>query len=189
MRNISCILLFSLLATSTASADQFAGIEIPDSVTLADGGPSLTLNGAGIRKKFFLDIYIGALYLPNKTADAASILEDTGPASVRMHFLHKEVSRDKITAGWTDGLTANHTAQEIATLQPQLEAFNALFETAHKGDVIRIDHLPGTGTRVLVNGILKGTVAGENFYRSLLRIWLGAHPVSKALKQGMLGKH
>jgi hypothetical protein len=190
MRHIAFLVLFSLLVTGTpVSAHPIAGVDIPDTVTLADGGASLVLNGAGIRKKFFMDIYIGALYLPDKTGDAEAILADTGPASVLMHFLYKEVSKAKITGGWNDGLAANHTAEEMAALQPQLDAFNALFDTAREGDVIRIDHLPGIGTQVLVNGTLKGTVAGENFYRSLLRIWLGAHPVSKALKQGMLGNH
>lgn len=190
MRNITFLLLYSLLATSTpVSALQFAGVDIPDTVTLADSDPSLVLNGAGIRKKFFMEIYVGALYLPDKTADAAAILADTGPASVLMHFLYKEVSREKITEGWNDGLAANHAAEEMATLQPQLDAFNALFDTAHEGDVVRIDHLPGIGTQVLYNGTLRGTVPGDNFYRSLLKIWLGAHPVSKALKQGMLGNH
>ena len=188
MRHIAFLVLFSLLATSTpVSAYPFAGVDIPDTVTLADSGTSLVLNGAGIRKKFFMDIYVGALYLPDKTADASAILADTGPASVLMHFLYKEVSREKITAGWNDGLAANHTVEQMATLQPQLDAFNALFDTAREGDVVRIDHLPGVGTQVLYNGILRGTVPGDNFYRSLLKIWLRAHPVSKALKQGMLG--
>ena len=190
MRNFTFLLLFSLVAIGTpVSALQVAGVDIPDTVTLADTGPSLVLNGAGIRKKFFMDIYVGALYLPAKSADTATILADTGPASVLMHFLYKEVSKDKITGGWNDGLAANHTVEEMAALQPQLDAFNALFDTARAGDVIRIDHNPGTGTQVLVNGALRGTVPGDGFYRSLLRIWLGAHPVSKGLKQGMLGKH
>lgn len=190
MRTMALLLMISLMATGMpASAHQFAGVDIPDTVTLAEDGPSLVLNGAGIRKKFFMDIYIGALYLPAKTTDAAAILADTGPASVLMHFLYKEVSKEKITGGWNEGLAANHTTEEMAALQPQLTAFNALFDTAREGDVIRIDFLPGTGTRVLINGTPSGTVAGANFYRALLRVWLGANPVSKALKQGMLGRH
>jgi len=190
MRKINFLLMFCLMTTvMPLGAKQFAGVDIPDTVTLAEDGPSLVLNGAGIRKKFFMDIYVGALYLPAKTGDAAAILADTGPASVLMHFLYKEVSKDKITEGWNDGLAANHTAEEMVALQPQLDAFNALFETAHEGDVIRIDHLPGSGTRVLINGAASGTVTGDGFYHALLRIWLGTHPVSKALKKGMLGRH
>jgi hypothetical protein len=190
MRKINFLLMLCLMTTvMPLGAHQLAGVDIPDTVTLTDGSPALVLNGAGIRKKFFMDIYVGALYLPAKTGDASAILADTGPASVLMHFLHKEVGKDKITGGWNDGLAANHTAEEMAALQPILNAFNALFDTVHEGDVIRIDHLPGSGTRVLINGAASGTVPGDDFYRALLKIWLGAHPVSKALKQGMLGRH
>jgi hypothetical protein len=32
-----------------------------------------------------------------------------------------------------------------------------------------------------------GPIAGEDFYRALLRIWLGEDPVSKDLKKALLG--
>jgi len=49
--------------------------------------------------------------------------------------------------------------------------------------------VPGTGTRVLVDGAPKGKpIAGDDFYRGLLRIWLGDKPVDADLKKGMLGQ-
>ena len=57
----------------------------------------------------------------------------------------------------------------------------------HKGEVIRICYLPGAGTEVRINGERRGNVEGETFFHALLAIWLGAHPVSNDLKQGMLG--
>jgi hypothetical protein len=104
-----------------------------------------------------------------------------------MHFLYKEVGKEKITGAWAEGLAANHTAAEMQALQPQLGKFNALFRTMHKGEVIRICYLPGTGTEVRINGERLGNVEGEAFFHALLGIWLGAHPVSNDLKQGMLG--
>ena len=181
-------LLFSLvLVTSTADAARFADTTIPDTVRLASTDRDLLLNGGGVRKKFFMDIYIGALYLPSKTGNAQAILSDTGPASIRMHFLYKEVSKEKITDGWNDGLSANLAPAEYAALQPRLEDFNRLFRTVHSGDVISIDFTPGTGTEVRINNELRGAVPGNDFYRALLKVWLGSEPVSDALKQGMLG--
>ena len=182
------ILWLSLIVMSfPATAYQVAGVEIPDTVSLANGGPELVLNGAGVREKLFLDIYIGALYLPAKTGEAQTILTGTGPANVLMHFLYKEVSKEKITGGWTDGLAANIPADEMAALQPRLDEFNTLFRTVHKGDRIRISYLPGTGTEVRINDEWRGTVEGESFFRALLSVWLGSHPVSKSLKKDMLG--
>ena len=188
MRTSALYLLASLmLASFTVTAATIGGVEIPDTVKLADGGPALVLNGTGVRKKLFLDIYIGALYLPAKSSDARAILTSPGAACVAMHFLYKEVSREKITSAWEDGLAANHTAAEMQALQPQLEKFNALFRTMHKSDVIRICFQPGTGTEVSINGERRGNVEGETFFHAVLGIWLGTHPVSNDLKQGMLG--
>ena len=186
---ISALLLSSslILASFPAASVTIDGIEIPDTLTVADGGPALILNGAGVREKLFLDIYIGALYLPAKSGNAQAILTGRGPACVAMHFLYKQVSSKKITDAWEGGLAANHSAAEMQALQPQLERFNALFRTMHKGEVIRICYLPGTGTEVRINGERRGNVEGEAFFHALLAIWLGAHPVSNDLKQGMLG--
>ena len=188
MRTSALLLSSSLiLASFPASSVTIDGIAIPDTLTVANEGPVLVLNGAGVREKLFLDIYVGALYLPAKSGDAQAILSASGPACVTMHFLYKQVSKEKITDAWEDGLAANNTTTEMQTIQPQLEKFNALFRTMHKGEVIRICYLPGTGTEVRINGERRGNVEGEAFFHALLAIWLGAHPVSNGLKQGMLG--
>jgi hypothetical protein len=188
MKNTACMLLIALfLANTPVAAYRIADVDIPDSVQLVNSDTRLVLNGTGIRKKFFKDIYIGALYLPEKTSDAGAILGATGPASVLLHFLYKEVSKEKITNGWNDGLEANTSAAEMTALKPDLEKFNSLFLTVRKGDVIRIDYQPGTGTEVRINGKWRGTVESETFFRSLLKIWLGSSPVGKDLKSGMLG--
>jgi hypothetical protein len=188
VRTSDLVLLSSLiLASFPAASVTIEGVEIPDTLTVTNGGPVLVLNGAGIREKLFLDIYIGALYLPGKSRDAQAILADSGPACVAMHFLYKEVSREKITESWEDGLTANHNATEMQAFQPQLEKFNALFRTMHRGEIIRICYLPGSGTEVRINGERRGDVEGEPFFHALLGIWLGSHPVSNGLKQDMLG--
>ena len=189
MHNPAGILLFCLFIFSTPlAAKQVEGVAIPDTLELANNDIGLVLNGSGIREKFFLDIYIGALYLPVRTPDASAILNDNGPASVLMHILYGEVSKEKITDGWNDGLEANLSETEMLALKPRLEKFNSLFKTLRKGDQIRIDYIPGTGTEVRINGEWRGAVKGNDFYRSLLKIWIGAHPVTDSLKQGMLGK-
>ena len=181
------ILLCLLFISLPVSARKIQGVEIPDTLSVANDDTTLVLNGAGIRKKFFLDIYIGALYLPSAKTDAAAILNDTGPASILMHFLYSEVSKKKITAGWTDGLEANLTTTEMEAIRPKLDSFNKLFRTVREGDVIRIDYLPARGTEVRINNEWRGSIEGNDFFRNLLQVWLGSHPVSKPLRQSMLG--
>ena len=60
-----------LLAALPASALEVAGVSVPESYLL--DGKTLVLNGAGVRTKTFLKVkvYVGALYLPQHSTDAA----------------------------------------------------------------------------------------------------------------------
>ena len=138
--------------------------------------------------KFFVSVYVGALYLPEKTGDAQAITADDAAGSVDMHILHSEISKDKIIAGWEDGLKANLDQGELEALRPRLDEFNQLFRAVRKGEIIRIAYLPGSGTEVRINDKWRGVVPGNDFFRALLKIWLGPSPVSKSLKKGMLGQ-
>ena len=188
MHKPAITLLFCLfIINAPVAAKEIEGIAIPDTLAFANSDSSLVLNGAGIREKFFLDIYIAALYLPERTPDADVILGDTGPASVLMHILYGEISKQKITDGWTDGLEANLSDEKMRALKPQLDEFNNLFQDLHQGDRIRIDYIPGTGTAVSINNERRGVVEGNDFYRSLLKIWIGSKPVTRRVKQEILG--
>jgi hypothetical protein len=189
MTRVATIVFICLaLAAQPLQALTINGAAIPDTVSLPNSDTQLVLNGAGIREKFFLDIYVGALYLEKPMRDPAAILADTGPAGILMHFTYSKVEREKIIDGWTDGLAENLTAERMSVIKPRLEKFNTLFRTVVKGDVIRIDYLPESGTQVRINDEWRGSVEGNDFFRDLLHIWLGAHPVSKSLKRDMLGQ-
>ncbi len=181
------IIAAMLLAFSLeASALEVAGVDVPQSVTIEN--KALVLNGAGIRKKFFFKIYVGALYLPVKHTTVNSILNDAGGKRIVMSFLYKEVTAEDLVNGWNDGFTGNNSAKELKALQERINQFNSLFTTVHTGDEIRLDYLPGKGTQVSLNGTLKGSVPGEDFSKALLKIWLGSKPADKGLKKAWLGK-
>jgi hypothetical protein len=182
------VLLFSLIFTYLpVTAVEVEGVDIPDTFAFNNSDTTLMLNGAGLREKFFFDIYISALYLPAKTPDAGAILSDTGPASVLMHILHSEISKKKMVNAWNEGLERNLSQKELAAIGPQLKKFNSLFKAVREGEKIRIDYRPDTGTEVRINGEWRGAIEGNEFFRALLHIWLGEDPVSKSLKQEMLG--
>jgi hypothetical protein len=44
------------------------------------------------------------------------------------------------------------------------------------------------GIEVDVNGAVKGTIAGEDFARAFISIWLGAMPPNPELKSGLLAE-
>ena len=81
------MLLSLLLALSPAHAASLAGVTLADTATV--GGQPVVLNGMGLREKYFLDIYVGGLYVPAKTASAAAILAADSPRRMVMHFLYR----------------------------------------------------------------------------------------------------
>jgi len=188
-RHVLTLLLSLLIYSLPASAIEIEGVEIPETVSPVDSKTTLILNGAGLREKFFVDVYVGALYLQATTPDARAILSDDGPASVHMHFLYSEISKKKITDGWIEGLDANLSKSELQALQPRVDAFNKLFTVLKKGDVLKIDYSDTKGTEVRINGEWRGAVEGNDFFRALLKIWIGTNPISKSLKQDMLGSN
>lgn len=188
MKKTGIILFLSLtFIVSPVLAIKIADTDVPDTLITDKNESALVLNGAGIRKKFFMKIYIGALYLPAKQTSAAAVTAGDSPRSVHMHILHSKISQKKITNAWVDGMEANISKSEMTALRPTLEKFNALFRDVHEGDVIRIDYLPGTGTQVTINTEVRGHVEGADFFNALLLVWLGEDPVSGDLKKAMLG--
>ena len=75
-KHVLTLVLGLLVCSMPSYAIEIEGIEIPETDSSADNNITLILNGAGLREKFFIDVYIGALYLQAKTPDARAILSD-----------------------------------------------------------------------------------------------------------------
>lgn len=140
------LFLIAFSAAFSASGAEVAG------VTLADTDQQLVLNGAGLRKRAFFQVYANALM---------------------------------------DGMKDNHSEAEMKALEPrakQLAAIMAEMKEAKNGMRITLDWLSAAGTTVTVDGKSTGLpILGEDFYRALLRIWLGERPVQPDLKNALLG--
>lgn len=176
-------LLLASLLLPTADAGELAGVTMPDTATVA--GKSLTLNGMGLREKFFIDVYVGGLYLPAKTSDAKKAIEEDVPKRIEMHFVYSEVGVGKITGAFDDGF-ASVGAKESQSAA--LARLNGMMETVKAGESIRLDYEPGVGTHVFVKGAKKGTIAGVDFMKALWGVYLGPSPPTSAVKKGMLGR-
>ncbi len=180
------LILFCLLLVGLpVHAKEIAGVMVQETVKTADG-TTLILNGAGIRTKFFFDIYIAELYMQHPSSSAEKVVEDSGAKQVVMHFLYSEVSKEKLVDAWNEGFADNTESTELTGLQGKIDQFNDLFVTVKKGDVITLAYSPATGTTVSIAGIVKGVVEGKDFNDALLKIWLGKEPVTSSLKKAML---
>lgn len=175
-------LLLSLLL-STAPAAELAGVSLPDTVEL--GGQQLVLNGAGLREFMWIDIYVGGLYLPEKTTNPKSAIDADVPKRIVMHFIYKRVPSDKMVATFREGRARQSGIDDLAPQYTKLEAI--MSRDVMSGERVVIDYVPGQGTRIVMNGKVEATLEGAKFMRSLWTIFLGDPPANETLKKGMLG--
>ena len=166
------ILAAALTLATAAGAATVAGVNIADSADV--NGQKLVLNGAGLRKKFVIKVYTGALYLPSKQSNPAAILGADTPRRMVMHFVY-DVDKDKIAKAWEEGLEAN-TPNASADVKKAFHSLSAWMEDMKEGQELVMTYVPGTGTTVEVNGEVKGTLAGKAVNDAILATWIGAKP-------------
>jgi hypothetical protein len=173
-----------VVVAAGAAAGELAGVTVPDAATV--GGQQLVLNGMGLRKKAVFSVYVGALYLPEKSSDAEAIVALEAPKRMEMHFV-RDVGKDKIAEGWRDGF-ANNSGSKLPALQQRLDEFAAKWSDMASGEMAAMTYAGGGVLKLEIKGKEVGAFAGKEFADALFACWLGPAPPSQDLKRGLLGR-
>lgn len=180
----AALLLAAMLVATPLSAANVAGVNLDDKITA--GNTSLVLNGAGLRKKLMIKVYVGALYLAAKETSAERILATDAPRQMVMHFLY-DVDKGKIAEAWEEGL-ADNTPNASADVKKSIATLSSWMEDMKKGQRLSLTYVPGTGTTVEVNGKAKGTIPGKAAADAILATWIGPEPgPGNDFKKSVLG--
>lgn len=194
MKKLLTVLMFviTLPTMNALAATEVAGVKFDDTAKVGAG--ETALNGAGLRGVLFIKAYAMALYLPQKATTPAEAFASKGAKRIRIVLL-RDASGEQFADSLPAGIHKNHSEQEIVPLNARIDAFKATMlavGSVSKGGIIHIDWLPevaGGVTRLTINGEKRGEdIAGEDFYRALLKIWMGDKPVQDDLKEKLLGK-
>jgi hypothetical protein len=184
MKKILIAFMVTILSV-TGFSMEIGGVNMPDSLKVGDA--NLILNGAGLRKKLWIKVYAGGLYLKAKEKDQTKIINADEPMAIRMEFIYNGVSAEKLIGAWNEGFE-NATKGNTAQIKKEIDTFNGYFkEEAKKGDVYEIIYVPQKGTTLIINGKESGTIKGLAFKKALFGIWLCDKPADEDLKEGMLG--
>ncbi|MPZ43677.1 MAG: hypothetical protein GEV05_09785 [Betaproteobacteria bacterium] len=153
-------------------------------------GIELVLNGAGLRKRYGVNVYVIGLYLraPQRSSELALALD--GPKRIALTMM-RGISAQSLVDALYEGLRDNSSEPEYERLKSSADALAAVMlplQEARKGDLLALDYIPGCGAQVSVNGRKIGSpVPGPELYRALLKIWLGHNPADANLKRQLLG--
>ncbi len=185
MKRFFSVMLMVIMGICAADAKVVKNVNIPESFKA--GGTTLVLNGTGMRTKFGMDIYIGALYLKAKNSNAARICGADEPMSVRLHIVSGLVTPERMAENTRDGFRKS-TGGNMAPYQAGIDRFINTFKDGIKvGDFYDLVYRPGKGTQVYKNGVPKSLVEGLAFKKVLFGIWIGGNAIQAELRKGMLG--
>ncbi len=191
LRQLAAVTLLTALSggwTGAARAATLEGQQFDDTTVLSER--TLRLNGVGLRGVSWIKAFVAGLYLPAPTRDSVQVLTMPGPKRLRLkimldapsHELTKSLT-SRIARNETDEVQA-HMAERLTLLAAHLDSMGEL----HVGDTVDLDFVPDRGTVLRLNERLVGVpVAGDDLYRSVLKIFVGDKPVDKRLKEGLLG--
>lgn len=185
MKKLLTILLLCL--STQALAMTVAGVKLEDKIRVNKS--DLVLNGAGLRTKILFKVYIGALYLTAKKSTAEAVLADTGTKRIELYMM-RHVGAGDFMEAFNKAVNANLPPDEYVRVSARLLHFSRVFREVgdvDKGDVILIDYLPDAGLVLTVKGKELVRSEGADFYRAMLKIWMGNKPVQDSLKKEMLG--
>lgn len=173
-----------LLLASLAAAAQLAGVTLPDSATL--GGQPVRLNGIGLREKYFIDVYVGALYLKTPTRDAQAAIKADEPKRIVMHFIYDKVTHEQLVDTWVESVGGQPNGAQAMKDTEQLLGW--MPDAVYAGEEMVFDYVPGVGTTLTIKGKKAGTIPGKAFMELVWGVFLGPAPPTAALKAGMLGR-
>jgi hypothetical protein len=172
-----------VLAAVPLFAATVDGVKVPDTVTV--DGKTLNLNGAGVRRKMIVRVYVCSLYLETTSKDAAAIISANEIKSMKLRML-RAVDGAKISGAIAEGFE-NNSKSSMSQLRPRLDQLAKMIPDVKEGDDIDLTWVPDKGTQVWVRGTQKGTIEGRDFADALFSVWLGPNPVQEDLKQALTG--
>jgi len=181
--------LVAFLVSFPAWAAELEGVRLDDRVQV--DGQALELNGMAVRTRYYFKVYVAGLYLPAKFNNAARAIEHDGAKRIVLVMM-RDATAEQFVQSIQTGLDLNHSAAELARIRPQTEALFSKIRAigqARQDMRIVLDYSPSRqATTLAVDGAMQGAaMPGAEFFRALLRIWLGERPAQADLKRLLLG--
>jgi hypothetical protein len=178
---LCCILLVPVLALAVT----VEGKNYPATVTIE--GKTLKLVGAGLRKKWLVQVYAMGAYSESGKCDPKALVNTDEAKYMRLDML-RDVSAEKMANTIGDSFDEHMPKNASAQLKQQNVTFRSYFkDECTEGTVLEFTYLPGTGTVLKQNGKQLGQpLAGPEFAHVLWDIYFGEDTCCSGLKDDIL---
>lgn len=180
------ILLFVTVFFLSSADVEVSGINYKTALSFK--GENFELNGAGIREKYFFDLYTIGLYVKSKTTNGSSIINSLDNKFVRIVVVSSLITADRFGKGMNDGFEKS-TGGNTEYIAPQIAQLKKGFgKDFNVGDEFFIYFGGNKETQIFKGDQLKITIPpNKEFQKALLGMWIGENPVVGDLKEELLG--
>lgn len=175
-------IIFSILISLNVNAATRDKVTMPDTISVK--GKDLVLNGLGTRKATWLrvKVYVGGLYLEQKSKDSKTILGAKGVKYLRMHFV-RDVKKGKLVNGWNEAF--GNAVKDRSKIQKRIDEFNNLMGDVKKNQEIVLT-FTNKNVQVDFANSKNGVIKGGDFAKALLSVWF-INAADEGLRDGLLG--
>jgi hypothetical protein len=127
--------------------------------------------------------------VPQRSSDPEVLLSQTGPRRMALRFV-REVEAELFLTSLDAGMRKHYAPAQLAVWKEQWETLSTIISRmvlARRSDHMSWDYTPEDGARLMKNSVPRvPSIAGEDFYNAVLRVWLGPQPADADLKKGIL---
>ena len=170
-----CLAILPTTRASQAATDQ-----------LTEDGARFELAGATtFRWMSIVKVYDARLHL-GAGEPSSKVFADI-PVRLQLTY-HRGFTAAEIIKGGDTLLARNVKADALVSLRERLELINRAYRDVREGDSYTLTYVPGKGTTLRLNGSPLVTVPGHDFAAAYFRIWLGDDPISKSMRDTLLGR-
>lgn len=148
---------------------------LPHSIGVGD--QNLVLTSCGVSDTLLADIYIVSLYLPWAPPEDRPVLTGDVPRAVRIDVVYDGDLPEDVPSDWAERLAEVPAAHR--------DAIGLTYAHLRAHDVAVIGYVPGSGTTITVGDEAIAEEAGAGLFESVLRLWMGADPVSENVAEGL----
>ncbi len=178
-------LAISLLPAQLVALNH-AGAEIAPLIRVPNESRPWPLSGSALVHRSFIPFYGLALYAPLGTINGAEdMAAGLTPLQITLVWYANTLPKAQVDEHFRKQFEQATDAETLARIASRIDKFLAVLPAAERGKRITILYTPDGGAKVDVEGGKSAHIAGIEFNRALLSIWLGpnADPnVREALK-------
>jgi hypothetical protein len=161
------------------------GNSYPATVTIE--GKTLKLIGAGLREKWWVDVYTMGVYTESGSCAASDMINRDEPKYLRLD-MKRDVSAEKMSSTIGESFGDHMPKNASAELRQQRKTFESYFKAeCTEGTRLEFFYQPGVGTSLKQNGKEMGPpLTGADFAKVLWDIYFGEESCCDDLKQQVL---